>query len=107
MNYAEQIGKRIRKTREQRGMTQADLAAASKVGVNYVPRLERGELVPSLQAAHRIARALGLTLDELCSTPSERRATSLSTIAVKRLLKTDPAVLRRIADALEGITSKR
>lgn len=104
MGYAEQIGKRIRKIREEREITQADLAKSARVGANYIPRVERGELVPSLQVAHRIAQALGITLDELCSKSNARKSPAASLAALKRVHKTDASVLKRVAEVLEELT---
>lgn len=104
MGYAEQIGKRIRKIREERDITQADLAKSAKVGANYIPRVERGELVPSLEVAHRIAQALGITLDELCSKPNARKSPVVSAAVLKRVQKTDAAVLKRLAEVLDELT---
>lgn len=48
-----------------RAWTQAELAEHASLSSNYVARLERGELGASLWVAHRIARALGTSLDAL------------------------------------------
>ena len=55
--FARQFGAKIKQTRTERGMTQAELAAAAEVGPNYVPRIERGEMTPSVDAAFRLSRA--------------------------------------------------
>jgi|GEM_PF-1121198 hypothetical protein len=40
MDFAQQLGRRIRRARAERGMTQSDLAHGARVGANYIPRLE-------------------------------------------------------------------
>ena len=102
MDFAGQLGRRIRRAREQRGMTQSELAHAADVGANYVPRLERGEMVPSVEAAWRVARALGVSLDELCGRAPSRKQADEALEAMAKLQKTDAAVLRRVADAIDG-----
>jgi len=105
MDFAQQLGRRIRRARAERGMTQSDLAHGARVGANYIPRLERGELVPSVEAAFRIARALGLSLDEMCGwTPVRKDGPDLQD-ALGRLEKTDPASLRRVADVIEALSA--
>ena len=63
--FVESVGVAIRRGRRARGWTQIELARLSRLSSNYVARLERGELGPSLWVAHRIARALGVPLDAL------------------------------------------
>ena len=59
------LGMRIKQVREERGMTQADLAA--KVGVHsvYLSRIERGVQVPSLPLLEKLARALRVEMKQL------------------------------------------
>jgi ribosome-binding protein aMBF1 (putative translation factor) len=63
--FVSSFGESIRKGRLAHGWTQAQLAEAAQLSSNYVARLERGELGPSLFVAHRIAEALGVELGEL------------------------------------------
>lgn len=106
MDFAQQLGRRMRRARIDRGITQAELALSAGVGANYIPRLERGEMVPSVEAAWRIARALGMSLDTLCGRPSKRNHEELTEV-LGRLQKADVAALRRVLEALESIGGKR
>lgn len=63
--FTHQVGDAIRFARRTREWTQAELATRAGLSSNYVARLERGELGASLWVAHRIANALGTTLDAL------------------------------------------
>ncbi|MBI2389798.1 MAG: helix-turn-helix domain-containing protein [Deltaproteobacteria bacterium] len=63
--FVERVGEAIRAARWVREWTQAELAAEAGLSPNYVARLERGELGPSLWVAHRLAQALGIGLDAL------------------------------------------
>jgi transcriptional regulator with XRE-family HTH domain len=62
----------IRQRRSELGMSQADLA--TKVGVDrrQIRRYELGETQPTLSAAKAIARALGISLDELAGDETRR-----------------------------------
>jgi ribosome-binding protein aMBF1 (putative translation factor) len=66
--FVSAFGEAIRRGRLARGWTQAALAEASQLSANYIARLERGELGPSLYVAHRIAQALGIDIDALVAT---------------------------------------
>jgi transcriptional regulator with XRE-family HTH domain len=46
-------------------MTQEDLAAATDVSIGAVRNWEQGHRLPHFEAAYRISKALGITLDEL------------------------------------------
>lgn len=55
----------IKKIRLQAGMSQEALALASGVSRISIIRYEAGERFPDLEAAARIAKALGCKLDDL------------------------------------------
>jgi len=69
-------GGRIRFERQIKGWTQADLAAASGLSVEYVARLERGEEKATTADATSIAGALGVSVGALAhAAPDETRMT--------------------------------
>jgi DNA-binding XRE family transcriptional regulator len=59
------LGKRIRAIRESIGMTQAELAAAAKIGRVTEVRIENGEQSPRYKTLVAIAQALKLPLTDL------------------------------------------
>lgn len=59
------IGEGIRRARQERGWTQAALAEQAGLSPNYIARLERGELGPSLFVANQICLALQIEIDAL------------------------------------------
>ena len=70
-----QIGQRIKRLRNQRGMTQEALAEATSLSVPYISHLERAVKKGSLETLTRIAAALGVTVHELLGIPrSEKEA---------------------------------
>ena len=64
-----QIGQRIKRLRNQRGMTQEALAEATSLSVPYISHLERAVKKGSLETLVRIAAALGVTMNELLGIP--------------------------------------
>jgi transcriptional regulator with XRE-family HTH domain len=102
MDFAQQLGKRMRRARTERGITQSELALTAGVGANYIPRLERGEMVPSVEAAFRIARTLGVSLDSLCGRTGKRTDDDSQEL-IGRLQRADAAALRRLADVVEAL----
>jgi transcriptional regulator with XRE-family HTH domain len=64
------VGKRIRRFRRQKGMTQADLARAAGVSPAYLSELEAGlGRRPSGRILLSIAEALGVTVADLLGRP--------------------------------------
>lgn len=66
------FGRRVTRIREERGLSQQELA--QKAGTTYqtIWRIERGKHVePGIYIARGIARALGVTLDYLCGVYEE------------------------------------
>ena len=60
-----QVGARIREWRTRRGLTQEELAHRSELDYSYVNQIENGKRNPSLRAIDRLARALGVTANDL------------------------------------------
>ena len=55
-------GQLIREARQRRGLTQADLARRSATTQNYVSRIERGAVEPTLPTLERLLHAMGVRL---------------------------------------------
>lgn len=64
------VGPRLRALRRQRETTLADLSAATGISVSTLSRLESGVRRPTLELLLPLARAHGVTLDELVDAPS-------------------------------------
>ncbi len=68
--FAIAVGEGVRRARQALGLTQAQLAEAARLSPNYVARLERGEMGPSLFVAHQLCRTLRIDVDELLPSAS-------------------------------------
>jgi transcriptional regulator with XRE-family HTH domain len=64
------VGPRLRRVRQQRGVTLAALARATGISVSTLSRLESGGRRPSLELLLPIARAHQVPLDELVGAPA-------------------------------------
>ncbi len=65
------VGAAVRAARKVRTWTQVELAERAGLSSNYLACLERGEVGLSLWVAHRLARALGTSLDALLVTTTK------------------------------------
>ncbi len=60
-----QMGRRLKKLREDRDMSRAELAEEAGITREYVRRLEAGEQDPTLGVLQKIAKSLGVKLEDL------------------------------------------
>jgi transcriptional regulator with XRE-family HTH domain len=65
-------GERLRRLRNRRGMTQAELAARVDVARNTINRIEHALAAPSIDLMERLADALDLSLPTLLRIPRSR-----------------------------------
>jgi transcriptional regulator with XRE-family HTH domain len=63
------VGPRLRALRQQRDTTLAELSAETGISVSTLSRLESGSRRPTLELLLPLARAHGVTLDELVDAP--------------------------------------
>lgn len=66
-DFIEAIGDTIRKAREQKKMSQKELAAAIGVDPTQYNRIELGKSTPGLKTVAKIAKTLDVTVDDLIS----------------------------------------
>jgi transcriptional regulator with XRE-family HTH domain len=59
------MGRRIRRVRETKGLTQHTLADKADITRKYVVDLEAGRYDPTIGVLRRIAKALGVPVTEL------------------------------------------
>jgi len=66
-DYIDNIGEAIKKAREQKKMSQKELAAAIEVDPTQYNRIELGKSIPTLKTVAKLAKALDVTIDALIS----------------------------------------
>lgn len=65
----EQIAPRLRRAREKKGVSLADLARTTGISTSTLSRLESAQRKPSLELLLPITAALGISLDEIVAPP--------------------------------------
>ena len=65
MDDARRFGRHIRQLREDRGLTQSELADRAGLAVDSVRRIERGQLSPSLRSVAKLAAGMEISLHSL------------------------------------------
>lgn len=64
-NERKSVGTKLRKARNQAGMTCREMGAMAGVNGSTIFAYECGRVMPSLTVAVRLANALGISIDEL------------------------------------------
>lgn len=80
MNY----GERIKRYREQRGMSQAELARRSGIRGVFLSRIENGKRGFDLEEAVKIARALGISIGMLAGESDADEAATVDELMTLR-----------------------
>lgn len=65
------FGNRLSTIRKEKKVSQGDLAAQAGLHLNVIGRYERGEAIPSIEIAAKLAEALKVSLDYLVLGKSE------------------------------------
>jgi transcriptional regulator with XRE-family HTH domain len=60
MNPKAKIGKNLKKAREDKKLTQSEVAEKAGISVNYYARIERDEVNPSIEIVENIVKVLGV-----------------------------------------------
>ncbi|MFF4338975.1 helix-turn-helix domain-containing protein [Kitasatospora sp. NPDC001540] len=84
------FGGRVRRRREEAGLTLEQLSARSAVSRAMLSKVERGEKSPTIGVASRIAHALGATLSELTGAPASSPGVAVVLRAEHRPVFRDP-----------------
>jgi transcriptional regulator with XRE-family HTH domain len=71
---ADAFGPRIRRLREQRGLSLRDVAASAGLAPSVLSNFERGRVSPTLATTHKILAAMGLTFAEFFGTYRDKPA---------------------------------
>lgn len=97
------IGKRIRKYRDESGMTQEKLAEMVGITPNYLGAIERGVKVPKLDTLIEIINALHLSADEILQDVVEESAKARATKLedkIGKLPRREKERILRVVDVL-------
>ncbi|RMG99820.1 MAG: XRE family transcriptional regulator [Deltaproteobacteria bacterium] len=73
--YMVDLGHRLRRLREERGLTQEHLARRARIATDMISRLENGRYTsPGLRTLLRVARGLGVSLVQILPDYADRPA---------------------------------
>ena len=100
------IGARIKATREAKGMTQEDFAAALDLSRNHISVIERGVKAPKLETFVAIANVLGVSADALLFDVIDHASDSVSSELSSSIASLPKAEQNRIINAIHALLDK-
>ncbi len=65
IQFIQNFGKRLRKIRIEKNLSQENLANDADIPINQVGRIERAEIFTSLKTIYRLSKALNIEIIEL------------------------------------------
>lgn len=98
------VGKRLREVRLQAGLTQPELGDRASMAAAEISKCENGRRTPTLETLERLARALGVTVQDLVTVqdPRDEQEMLLDQI-VLRLRGQSTATLQRVAAVVDAL----
>jgi transcriptional regulator with XRE-family HTH domain len=108
--HSETLGRRLARLRKEQGLTQIELGAKTDLSQVLISDYERGRLQPSPDTLIKMAKALGVTADELLGLkgkPASGNKPSLKTLRrLKKIEELPPsqqkALFKTIDNFLKG-----
>jgi putative transcriptional regulator len=105
------MGDRIKKLRDQRGMTQKDLAAACDLKPPYVFEIERGYANITMRTALRLANALSVSPRDLLTTASSEEAdkrllqdkVTRIIVALTKIVEDETQAVSEVVDSVQAL----
>jgi transcriptional regulator with XRE-family HTH domain len=62
---AKKLGKNLKRIRTQKGISQGDIVRALKIDRAFVSNIENGKTNPTLATIAKLAKAIGVSIEEL------------------------------------------
>ena len=94
------IGKRIAQLRKEKGLTQEDLSKLMEVSAQAVSKWENDQTCPDIASLPKLARILGVSVDELLSGKEETQLAKVLPPEERKDMK--EMMLRLVVDSSDG-----
>lgn len=95
------FSERLAYARKQKKMKQADLGKLVGTSGDIIGKYERGENIPSIEVAAKIADALGVTLDYLVKDGEYEQIDNITLKRLKDIEKLDQGTKSKIFDIID------
>lgn len=107
VDYAK-IGKRIRKLRQSKNMTQAELSAVVNCSNNYLSHIETAQCKVSLAMLLKLSYALESSIEYfLLDTPYVRSEVIINGEIAEKLAKCSPSTLNAVSKMIDALIEQQ
>ena len=96
------VGLRIKKTREAKGLTQEELAALVDLSPTHISVIERGQKIPKLDPFVAITNALDVSADSLLRDVVAQSVNGVVNDLSASIMKLPPKEQKRVIRAIEA-----
>lgn len=96
------VGLRIKKTREAKGLTQEELAALVDLSPTHISVIERGQKIPKLDTFVAITNALDVSADSLLRDVVAQSVNGVMNDLSASIMKLPPKEQKRVIRAIEA-----
>ena len=96
------VGLRIKKTREAKGLTQEELAALVDLSPTHISVIERGQKIPKLDTFVAITNALDVSADSLFRDVVAQSVNGVVNDLSASIMKLPPKEQKRVIRAIEA-----
>lgn len=97
------LGQKITKIRKEKKLSQVDIANTVGVSRDAISKYERDDIIPSVENAKKIAKALEISLDYLVSEQENQEVIDVNMVnrmkEIQRLGNDDKSTITKIIDA--------
>jgi len=103
-NIQKLIGDRLRDLRKKSGLSQEKLGLKTKLHYTYIGAIERGEKNVSIITLSKIAKGLGISVNEVFNYPMDiKDPDKLKASILKEIEKSDPEILKVALNLLKEL----
>ena len=103
-NIQKLIGDRLRDLRKKSGLSQEKLGLKTKLHYTYIGAIERGEKNVSIITLSKIAKGLGISVNEVFNFPMDiKDPDKLKASILKEIEKSDPEILKIALDLVREL----
>ena len=104
LNWRQEFGKRLQKTRRASGFSQESFAKEVAVSIQTVSLYERGERTPTAEIVAKMAKALNCTADYLLLLDDSTNHDSIGseTVATEKLISDTCATIEKVLESIRN-----
>ena len=100
------IGNRLRDLRRKKGLSQEKLGWKAKLHYTYIGAIERGEKNVSIVTIGKIAKGLGISVNEIFNFPTDiKDPDKLKGSILKEIEKSDPEIQKVVLDLVKELNA--